>query len=94
MSMQTYLRLLVNGDKEAVASAISAQDTETTLTSKLTSYQRKFLTLYNNSPSGSGEAYYGFTSGELSIKNGMVLKKGEYHTVPWGQDTSGLDKSI
>lgn len=69
--MANYLRLMINGDKEAVVTSITATATPTKFTSQLADgYKRKILSVYNNSDSASGECYYSYivsaTAGNLS----------------------------
>lgn len=69
-----YLRLMINGDKEAVITEVTADPTPTEFTSQLTEgYKRKILNIHNNSASASGECYYSYgASGD-----GYPLPKGE-----------------
>lgn len=69
--MANYLRLMINGDKEAVITEVAADPTPTKFTSQLTEgYKRKILSVYNESNSASGECYFSYsdaaTAGSLS----------------------------
>jgi len=78
-----YLRLLVQADKEAVITPVTlSSDTPSKFSSELTSEQtRKGIAAYNNSDSGSGECYYGFTA-VVAPGTGMPIPKGAMVNIP------------
>ena len=72
--ISNYLRLMINGDKEAVITAVKADATPTEFTSQLTEgYKRKHLNIFNNSASASGECYYSYAA----LGDGHPVPKGE-----------------
>ena len=72
-----YLRYLINGDKAGKITALTVKTTPTEFTTFLDTdnYFRKHCSVYNNSPSTSGECYYGF-SGEVTSATGKPIPKG------------------
>ena len=88
MSEIAYLlRLLTQGDKEAVVTAVNVTDVATKFTSQLAEgYSRKHLNVYNNSNSASGECFYGFSSGITREEGSQPLPKGEKVLIPVSTD--------
>lgn len=64
----SLLRLIVQSDKEAKVTCVTATDNPAKFISQLTeNYTRRSIRVYNNSHSLSGECYYGFAgSGEMN----------------------------
>ena len=64
--VENLLRCLVNGDKEAVITAVSVALTPSLFSSQLVNgFPRKAIFAYNQSPNlsaNSGECYYGYAS--------------------------------
>lgn len=84
--LANLLRLLVQGDKEAVVTEVVATDTPSKFTSQLASGQRRRrLLAYNNSATGSGEAGYGYDAA-INIDDAMILPKGERVWIPVAAD--------
>ena len=81
--LANYLRLMLNGDKEAVVTAITVDLTPTKFTSQLTSeYKRKFISVYNNSNSASGECHYSFSPSATSENLSQPIPKGAKIEIP------------
>ena len=75
--MANYLRLMINGDKEATVTAVKADPTPTKFTSQLTEgYKRKILSIYNGSASASGECYYSYSDSASSGSLSHPIPKG------------------
>lgn len=76
ITMSNYLRLMLNGDKEAAVTSITVSHTPTLLTSGLTGgYTRKKLFLMNNNLTGEGKIYYGFNSSISYSSNSMPIEE-------------------
>jgi hypothetical protein len=91
-SIAKLLRLMVQGDKEAVVSAVSVTGTPTKFTSKLPAkladgygYGRRKMYAYNNSDGASGEVGYGY-SATITIADAMPLPVGEKVWIPVSED--------
>ena len=81
--ISNYLRLMLNGAKEAVVTAVTVDFTPTKFTSQLTSgYKRKFLYVYNNSDSASGECHYSYSSDATSQSLSHPIPKGAKIEIP------------
>ena len=84
--LANLLRLMVQGDKEAVVSEVVATDTPTLFTTALTSGQRRRrLYAYNVTAAGSGEAGYGYDAA-VNINDAMILAKGVRTWIPVAAD--------
>jgi len=83
-----YLRMGVIAENEGVVTAVIVTSTATEFSSQLTGGQtRKLFSVYNNSESGSGECYYGYTSAVTSA-NGFTVPKGSAVDIPVSVDIS------
>ena len=59
--VENLLRVMVNGDKEAVITAVPVTPIPSIFTSQLVDgFPRKAIFAYNNSDLASGECYYGY----------------------------------
>lgn len=77
------LRLLVQGDKEAKITSVTVTDSPTLFTSQLISGQtRRGLFAYNNSNTGSGEVYYGYSADISAASNSQPIPKGAIVQIP------------
>jgi len=83
--MAKLLRFLVQGDKEAKITQVSASITATKFTPQLT-YARKGMAVYNNSNDASGECYYGFTATMSPSGESMPIPKGAVVNIPVSTD--------
>lgn len=82
-----YLRLLINGDKEAVVTAVTADLTPTKFTSRLLQgYKRKTLAVYNNSHSNSGECHYSYSKAATTEALSHPIPKGSKIVIPIATD--------
>ena len=80
--MGNYLRLMVNGDREAVVSAVTVTDVPTKFVTGLTTeHSRKRITIHNNSDTNSGELCYGFSADITAGSGSMPIVTGEYKPV-------------
>ena len=86
MSIETYLRLLVQGDKEFKCSALTVTDTATPFVSQVAEFRKHFYA-YNNSDGGSGEVYWG--ESDVEAGSGMLLPKGALWELPIAPKNSG-----
>jgi len=87
------LRFLVPADKEAKITAVTADPVgpHTKFTSQLTSgHTRKYVRVFNNSASGSGDAYWGYGANISPSGESMALPKAETRVLPIA-DTSNID---
>lgn len=81
--MEYLLRLMVNGDKEAKVTAVTADLTPTKFTSQLTlEYKRKILAVYNNSDSASGECHYSYSASATTASLSHPIPKGSKIEIP------------
>lgn len=81
------LRYLVQGDKEAVITAVTTHGDPEQFTTKLTEGQpRKKLTVYNDSNTSSGELLYGFSSTMNNSGESMPLPQGAAVDIPVADD--------
>lgn len=77
------LRLLAQGDKEAIVTAVTATLTPAKFSSQLTSgHTRKGIAAYNNSNSSSGECYYGFSASISPSGESMPIPLGAMVNIP------------
>jgi len=78
-----YLRLMLNGAKEAVVTAVTVDLTPTKFTSQLSAgYKRKSLSVYNNSNSASGECHYSYSASATSENLSHPIPKGAKIEIP------------
>ena len=91
----SYLRLLVQADKEFKTTAVSVHGSPAKFTSQLTGdHKRKGFAAYNNSNDASGEILWG---GSDCDTNGMLIPKGALVDIPVAADeavdavTNGID---
>jgi len=91
-SIAKLLRLMVQGDKEAVVSAVSVTDTPAKFSSQLPSklsdgygYGRRRMYAYNKSNASSGEVGYGY-SATITIADCMPIPVGERVWIPVSED--------
>lgn len=87
MSIDSYLRLMIQSDKEAVITSVDVTGTPAQLfTSQLSSgHTRKAINVINNavaSTSGSGELFYGYTTVMSPSGESMSLTKNERVNIP------------
>ena len=93
------LRLLVQGDKEGKLTTLgvsgesavpmfAADDTydESRYTNLALGYRRKALSVYNNSLSGSGEAFYGYSAFDGPSGESFPIPKGAAVNIPVNDD--------
>jgi len=91
--MNKLLRLLVQSDVEAKVSKATGnpEGPHTAFSTQLTlGNTRKSITVYNNSDSGSGEAYYGFDQNISPSGDSMVIPKEKRVSIPIA-DTTNID---
>ena len=80
--LANLLRLMVQGDKEAVVTEVVATDTPAKFTTALTSGQRRRrLLAHNVTAAGSGEAGYGYDAA-VHINDALILPKAERIWIP------------
>jgi hypothetical protein len=89
MSELAYLlRLMVQGDKEAVSTRVTAGHIPQLFASQLQGGNtRRRLNVHNNSASGSGEVGYMYT-GEANFDHAIPLPAGEKTWIPVSSDLS------
>ena len=74
ISIGNYLRLMLNGDKEAAVTSITVNHVPSLFTSGLSQgYTRKRLFLQNNNLTGEGKIYYGFNSSISYASNSKMI---------------------
>ena len=74
ISISNYLRLMLNGDKEAAVTSITVNQNPTLFTSGLTQgYTRKRLFLQNNNLTGEGKIYYGYNNSISYTSNSKAV---------------------
>jgi len=79
------LRLLVQADKEATISAVTAgpDGPQSKFTTQLLlGNTRKSVAVYNNSDAGSGDCYYGFGENLSPSGESMVVPQGSMVSIP------------
>lgn len=80
------LRLMVQGDKEAVITAVTVTGDPAKFTSQLTQgYKRKRLSVRDLTDAASGEVYYGF-SPSVTRFTGIPFVSGEMHQIHVADD--------
>ena len=76
ISIGNYLRLMLNGDKEAAATSITVNHVPTLFASGLSQgHTRKKFFLQNNNLTGEGEIYYGFSNTIAYNSNSVAVKE-------------------
>jgi len=86
-AISKLLRLMVQGNKEAVVTRVNVTDTPTLFETQLTGSQgRRRLNVYNNKGANSGEVGYGF-SPTMVFNEAMIIPRGERSTwIPVSED--------
>lgn len=77
------LRFLIPADKEIVTQTVNIQaqiSGELFVSALSGDNSRKYLSVYNNSDAGSGEAYVGGSG--VTPADGMILEKGKWIDLP------------
>jgi hypothetical protein len=81
--IENLLRVMVNGDKEAVITAVAVTPIPSLFTSQLVQgFPRKAIWAYNNSHINSGECYYGYVSGITPIMYSRPIPVGAVVEIP------------
>jgi len=93
-NIATYLRYLVQGDKEAKITSVTTHGDPEQYTSRLTTGQpRKSLSVYNNSDAASGEVLFGFTTAMNSSGEGQAqpIPRGAMLSIPVADESNAVD---